>query len=397
MPGMDDIDITTDLNGQGDAQPYHGDAVPSNRQGDVPAQLPEAEGGSDAPAPSLRDTLTDAFKGTEAPKADPAVGEGAPKPPEGAPELVKVGERFHRKDGSFASKEEIDAFNGAAQAGTEGQQAPVQPGWTASLTELEKQQYAALPAETRQFVERTMEAVGQERAQYAEYSQLEQLIGPRRQAWASQGGNPVTALNQLFALSDFAGRDPTNFVLWFADQHKLDLDAALDARDAALQNGAPDPHIAGLQQEIAQLRNTIDGFQGLTIQQQQAQNMRHVQAFMEEKDAGGNPAFPYFNDVATDIAQHVVTIKQQQPYLAERDVLKAAYDFATYNNPQIRERMQQDQLKALRDTAAAEAARARQAGVSINGGPAGDTGTAPNNANRSLRDELKHAYAQSTA
>lgn len=402
MPGADDIDITVDLNNQAaDAQPYHGADVPVNRQVDVPSVLPDDKGDTEPPA-SLRDTLTDAFKGTEAPKADaPPQAEAVPAVPlpEGVSELVKVGERFHRKDGSFASKEEIDAFNAATAP--QGQQAPVQqvPAWAQGLTELEKTQYAALPAEIRQVVERTMESVDQRSAQLNEYQQLEQMIiGPRREAWGQNGMNPASALNQLLALSDFAGKSPGEFVMWFSDQHQLNLDELLDARDAAnASGGAPDPHIAGLQRQIAELQNSIGGFQNLTLAQQQAQNMRTVQAFTEEKAQDGSPAHPYFNDVADAIAQHVMIIRQQQPYLAERDILKAAYDFATYNNPQIRERMQQETLKAAQEAAAREAARARQVGVSINGGPAGDTSQAQNNANRSVRDELVAAYNQQAA
>jgi hypothetical protein len=396
----DGVDITTDLNSQGDAGPYHGDAIPQNQ---LPSKTPEVtpEGTENAPAPSLRDTLTDAFKGETAPKAD-APAEDAVKPsvtPESAPavpELVKVGDRWHRKDGSFASNEDIAAFN-ASQAGSEGQAAPVDKPWMQGLTSVEREQFTALPAETRQFVERTMDSVMQREAQYSEYELIEQVIGPRRQPWAEGGMTPIVALNQLFALSDFAGRDPAQFVLWFADQQRVNLDELLDQRDAiAEQQGAGDPRFIGLQQEIAQLRNTIGGFTNQTVQQQQAANLRLVQQFMDEKDAGGNLAHPYFNDVSNDVANHIALLRQQQPYLAETDLLKAAYDFATYNNPRIREEIQNKALKDAQDKAAAEAMRARQAGVSINGGPAGDTSQAPNNANRTLRDELVSAYNQST-
>jgi hypothetical protein len=392
-----DLDITVDLNGQSaDVQPYHGDAVPMNQQ-PAPAVTPEKVA-DDKPAPSLRDTLTDAFKGETAPK----VGE-APKPAEtpgqseNKPELVKVGERFHRKDGSFASKEEIDAFNAPVAEGGQQPPAPV-PAWASNLTELERTQLASLPAETRQFVERTMEGVNQRSAQLQEYDMLEQVIGPRREPWSQNGMTPLVAINELFALSDFAGRDPGEFVMWFANQHRLDLDALLDARDAAqaANGGEIPPYVSGLQQQIAQLQNTIGGLTNTTVQQTTAQNMRHVQTFIEEKDASGNLAHPYFNDVATQVAQHVQLIRQQQPYLPERDILKAAYDFATFNNPEIRGKMQADTLKAQQDAAAAEAARARAAGVSINGGPAGDSSQAPNNANRTLREELQHAYSQNT-
>jgi len=396
MPGVDDIDITTDLHSRGDGVPADHGAVDVNRGViEQPTVLPEGE--KEAPAPSLRDTLTDAFKGTEAPKAD---GTSTPDPSASpavadpnAPQLVKVGDRWHRKDGSFASNADIAAFE-AVQAGQAPP--PVMPQWVQSLTELEKQQFTALPAETRAWLERTMDGVMQRGSQYGEYDLIEQVIGPRKQLWAEQGMPPAVALQQLFSLSDFAGRDPAEFVMWFSDQHKLDLDALLDARDAARANGtAPDPAMLGLQQEIAQLRNTINGFTTNTVQQQQAQNFRLVQDFMDEKDANGQPLHPYFGDVSDAIAQNVTALRQQQPYLSERDVLQHAYDFAVFNNPTIRGQMQQGQEQALKDAAAAEAARARNVAVSINGGPAADASAQPNEANRTLREELIHAYNQS--
>lgn len=391
----DSIDITTDLNARSDdAVPFHGDQVPENRgPAPTPNVLPEGE--KEAPAPSLRDTLTDAFKGQTAPLSQ--------QPPEGAPEagqkentgpdLVKVGDRFHRKDGSFASNDEIAAYN-AVQAGQAPP--PVVPQWVQNMTAVEREQFMSLPAETRQYVEHTMEGVNTRAAQLAEYEIIDQVLGPRRQLWAQEGLPPAAALQQLLGLSDFAGRDPGQFVMWFADQHRLDLDALLDARDA-MQNGVEqgDPRFLGLQNEIAELRNAFTGYTNISVSQQHAQNARLVQQFTEEKDASGNLLHPYFPDVADSVVQHIGLLRQQQPYLSEPDLLKAAYDFATYNNPQIREKVQQEALKAAQDRAAAEAARARQVGVSINGGPAGDTSHAPNNANRTLREELQEAWRAS--
>lgn len=395
-PDVDNIDITTDLHSRGDGVPADHGAVDVNRGVITPTVLPE--GKEEAPTPSLRDTLTDAFKGTEAPKVDgptPLPSTQPAVPDAATPALVKVGDRWHRKDGSFASKEDIAAFE-AVQAGQAPP--PVIPQWAAGLTELEKQQFTALPAETRAWLERTMDNVMQRGSQYGEYDLIEQVIGPRKQAWAENGMPPAVAIQQLLALSDFAGRDPGEFVMWFSDQHKLDLDSLLDARDAAQQNGtAPDPAYIGLQQEIAQLRNTINGFTTNTVQQQQAQNFRLVQEFIDEKDANGQPKHPYFGDVSDAIAQNVTALRQQQPYLSEREVLQHAYDFAVFNNPTLRDQMQQGQQQALKDAAAAEAARARNVAVSINGGPAADASSQPNEANRTLREELIHAYNQSVA
>lgn len=401
------VDIVSDLNGQStDAVPYHGDSLAPEQVGNVtpPPAAPEADG-QQAPK-TLRETLSDAFKGGEAPKANPTP-DGAknglsgdvstdPAPAE-APALVKVGNRWHNPDGTFASQEAIDAMLASQNTGEQGQQAPaavvINAPWAQQLTAIEREQIAALPAETRQFVERTMEAVEQRRQRFEEYEQLEQLIGPRREAWAQQGSNTYAAINQLFSLSDFAGRNPGEFVMWFADQHRLDLDALLDERDALRQQAPADPRLNGLQQEIAQLKNLITGQYTQQQQQQQAANLREVQTFMEAKDAAGKPMHPYFAEVMPEVQRHVAVIKQQQPYLSAQEVLKAAYDFACYTNTAVRERMQMEQQRALREKAVADAARARAAAKSINGGPVAGAGAVPNNANRSLREELVAQFA----
>lgn len=396
----DAVDITTDLNSQSeDAVPFNGTDIPVNRSGDAPVVLPKpADGEGEKPA-SLRDMLSDAFKGTEKPPVDPAAAAADPAAaavPGQAPELVKVGDRWHRRDGTYASKEDIAAFEARGSA-PEGQAPAVAPPpWVSQLTPVEQQQFASLPAETRAFVERTMEGVNQRAAVFNEYGTIEQVIGPRRQAWADSGMPPAVAIQQILSLSDFAGRDPGQFVLWFSDQHKLDLDALLDARDAAGEQSPMDPRLQGLQQEIAHIRNAIDGMSSQTTNQQYAASLALVQAFADEKDDTGNPAHPYFADVIADVQRHAALIRQQQPFLGERDVLKAAYDFATYSNTDIRGRIQADQQEAMKNAAANEAAKARAAGVSINGGPAGDAGQASKNANRTLREELQHAYTQST-
>jgi hypothetical protein len=335
--------------------------------------------------------LSDAFKDHDEPAEPKEPVEPVAAKPTDAPELVKVGDRYHNKDGTFASKEAIDAFNAGAAP-----EVPALPNWADRLTPVEQQQFTSLPAETRAFLERTMEGVNNSAALFNEYSTIEQVIGPRRGPWAANGMPPAVAIQQVLALSDFAGRDPGQFVLWFADQHKLNLDVLLDQRDQR-SNQPPDPRYDGLLQEITQLRNSINGMTSQATGQQYANNLALVQTFIDEKDASGNLMHPHFNEVAPQIEQHIAALKQQQPYLDDREVLNAAYDFATYSNLAVRTRIQESSAQALKDKAAAEAAKARAAGASINGGPAGDAGRKPNNANRTLIDELSAAYDASVA
>lgn len=405
----DGIDITTDLGGNGadpfGGQPYHGDAVTPNALPSDKGTLTVLPDGDKPQEKSLRDTLTEAFKGT--PRLDTEgrpEGEQAPLSPVGeappvAPELVRVGDRWHNKDGTFASKEQIDAYT-AAQAVAQGQQAPAPelPPFTQHLTDVERQQYQQLTPEVRSFLDRTMDMVASQAAQFSEYGQLEQLIGPRRQAWQQEGMNPYAALNGLLQLSDFAGRDPGEFVLWFADQHRLDLDAILDARDAALEGqGQADPRLNPLLEKIDKLENTINGFTTQATDKDVAANLKVVQDFMAEKDTAGALKYPYFSDVSNNIGHYVANLKATQPHLSPYDTLKAAYDFACFNDPTIRGKIQAAEQATIAAKKAEEAEKARLAGSSINGGPAGADSGNSNNPSRSLREELAYQYNRSVA
>jgi hypothetical protein len=56
-----------------------------------------------------------------------------------------------------------------------------------------------------------MASVEEQAARFRGYEGLEQVIGARRQAWAMQGMSEGQAVNQLLALSDFAGQNPAEF------------------------------------------------------------------------------------------------------------------------------------------------------------------------------------------
>lgn len=355
-------------------QPVHGkDARPVNAQ-------PTAQDADAAKDKSVRELLSSAFKGqdgTTAPNQQQAASAGD------APQLTKdAAGVFRNLDGTFANAEQIAAFETAQVQ----QAAPPVQFQTEGLTPAELQQFQSLPAELQQFVGRTMEGLNQQKARYSEYDLLEQQIGPRREAWATNGMSPAVAVNQLFALSDFAGKAPGDFVMWFADQNKLDLDALLDARDAALSN--VDPVVSTLQQTVQQLQGQIGQF---TTQQAEAahnERLSLVQNFAAEKDGAGMPLRPYYADVAGTIGGFISALKQQNPNMPNVEVLQKAYDNACWADTTVRAKMHTQVDAQTKQRAAEAAARARAAGSSVHGGPAGEAGTVPNNGNRSLREEL---------
>ena len=402
MP-IDDLDITSDLgDGANDAaladvnstvlvtppgaQPKHGDAKPVN---EVERQQPTTPSEkSPTKELTLRDQLSNAFKGQQEKPTAQAAPAG-----EAAPSLVKDAEgKYRLPDGTFAGAQQIAAFEAAANTPAPTEQSPVLTG----MTPLEQQQFQSLPAEIRQFVGRTMEDLNSRASRYNEYDAIEQnIIGPRRQAFAQEGSNPVVALNQLFALSDFAGRDPAAFTLWFADQHKLDLDKMLDERDAAQAN--VDPVVRDLQGKVNELAGTLQQFQQRDVQAVQSSNLQTVQQFAAEVDASGALKRPYITDVTDAWATQIGAIRSANPNMANADVLQKAYENACWSDPAVRAKMQTASAGVQQTADTARVAAARHAGGSVVGAPAGDSNTHVNNPNRSVREELEAQFAAARA
>jgi hypothetical protein len=409
MRGPDDhasVDITQDLTGGADDASL-GDAVPLNGAGDnVQPARPEGTqpvhaqdsrrqpAEADASNVSLRDALSTAFKDdtgkpTEQQNAQNAQPNTQPQGQQ-PPALTKDNDgKYRQADGTFASAEQIAAFEAAQQQ--PNTQPEVASPVLQSLTPAEQQQFQSLPAELRQFVERTMEDLNTRGARYGEYDVLEQqLIGPRREAWAAQGLNPLVAINQLFALSDFASTKPGDFVLWFAGSNGVDLEALLDAQAAHQQ--PVDPNVRRLEGTIQQLQGTVQQFQqGQEAAAHQAR-LAEVQTFASEKDEAGNLKRPYLTEVTDAWATQIGLIRAANPQMPNAEILQRAYDAACWTNPQVRAKMQEANIAQQRQQEAQRVNAARVAGSSVTGAPGGDTASVPNNANRTLRDELSYQY-----
>lgn len=361
-----------------------------------PAEAAPAAPAAPKPESTLRDQLSSAFKGTDgAPVAqDAAPNAAAPNAAApAAPALVKDGDgKYRTPDGLFASNEQIAAF----EAATSTAQPPPSSVFT-GLTPIEQQQFQSLPAELRQYVERTMEGLNTRASAYKEYDVIEQsILGPRRAAFAAEGTNPIVALNQLFAMSDFAGRDPGAFVLWYADQQKLDLDKLLDERDAATRD--VDPVVRELQGKVQELTGTVQQFQQRDVQAVQQANFKAVENFASEKDpTTGALKRPYITDVVDAWASNISALRAANPTMPSHEVLEQAYNSACWSSPAVRAKMQQAQQQQQAQVTATRVATAKQAGGSVVGGPAGNPGTQPNNSNRTLRDELESQFAQARA
>ncbi len=399
------IDITTDLTDGSDGG--LGDINPNAAGNDVQMQAPagtEPVHGKGAQhvntvdnvdtdkETSLRDQLSSAFKAED---GKPSTQENAQNVQ--APAIQKDAEgKYRNLDGTYASQEQIDALNNtAAAAPAQGEAPVVDPNLLTGFTPVEQQLFQSLPAELQQLVGRTMEDLNTRQVRYSEYDLIEQqLIGPRREALQANGTSVPMALNNLFALSDFAGRAPGDFVMWFAEQNGLDLDALLDAKEA---QGSIDPAVQQLQATVQQLQGTLNAQQQGQVQQQHEARLNEVQNFSMEKDEGGNLKRPYLTDVMDGWASQIQAIRIANPNMPNAEVLQKAYDNACWSTPAVRAKMQEAAQAQSRQTEAAKVAQARSAGSSVTGAPAGSQPTVENNVNRTLREELQMQFAaQST-
>ena len=374
----DELDISSDLNGGDETA---GTAVDNGINVPPAGQEPAAKPVQiDEPKPvdkplSLRDQLSAAAKASAG---------------EATPDNAQQG---RTPDGKFAPTDVAAAAAVLDPNAQQQQQQPVQA--PAGLTPAEVQQFSTLPAELQQFVARTMERAEQSATQSAGYAQIEQVIAPRRQAWAMNGMSEAQAVTQLLALSDFASKDPSGFIKYFAQQRSIDLENLVFDQDEPI-----DPNVQQLQNQVQSLSQQL---QGMTTQQQQAQHaaiVDEITAFGQAKDAKGVALHPYFDEMGRGMLPYLqAAMAEFGAHKPRGEVLKIAYDNACWAIPAIREKMQKaanDAAEAQRILDAAEQAkRAKLASVSMpSGTPKGDAVASQSQA-RTLRDQIREAVAAS--
>jgi hypothetical protein len=323
-----------------------------------------------ASSPELRDQLTAAFKGEE-----------------GQPTDQQSGHRRAHRYGQFAPKPGEEAPVAQEQPGQ-------QPAAVQAPQGIDPAVFAALPAETQQHVARTMATVEEQAARYRGYDALETVIGPRRQAWAMQGMSEGQAVNQLLALSDFAGKSPTDFVQWFAGQHGIDL-AAMTAGAGGDDDEYIDPAVQELRQQVADLTGTLTS---MTQGQQAAQHQSLVDftaQFAAEVGTDNQPLRPHFAELGNGIVPFIAQVKAENPSASHKDVLSEAYERACWANPQVRGKMLAAQEAQRLGEQRERAARAANAGSSVTGqAPASGSTQSKDIGSGSVRDTLRAAISQ---
>ncbi len=207
---------------------------------------------------------------------------------------------------------------------------------------------------------------------------IEQILAPRRQAWAMQGMDEGRAISQLLALSDFAAQKPQEFIAWFAQQRGITTPNASTPPEGT----PPTPEIAPVMTKVQNLEQQIQSWQ-------QAETNRQIESF---KSA---PGHEHFDEVRSEMGRLL------SAGIASN--MEEAYKKACVLSPAVSQKIEAERLakfeadrkaeEAKRVAAAKEAAAKAKKAAGVTVTPkASLNGGAPAAAN--MRESMLQAYDQ---
>jgi hypothetical protein len=314
-----------------------------NQKGDQMSD--DAVIGAEPVEESISDFIGEQFDAAEASgiESEPSVEETRDRAEEPAPQDEAV---------------EVSAETDDVSAESEVQIAPAPQ----SMSSKDREAFYALPSESQQwlsdrvkeqesdYTKKTMEVAEQRKY----YEGIEQAIAPRRQQFAMNGMDVSTGLNQLFALSDLAEKDPVGFSRLLLNNSGIPLSALTDT--AGAEPGNP---------QIAEMQQRLSGFENHFAQQNQQQLEQQGQVVSSVIEDFANQ-HPFYSELEDDMVPIVVALKDSKPGLTNNQYLDMAYKMAAAANDNVSSKIEIDR-KAQSDAdrvakAKKNAASARRAG-----------------------------------
>lgn len=172
------------------------------------------------------------------------------------------------------------------------------------------------------------------------YDAIDKALEPQRNLLRANYGDEANGLKALFALSDFASKDPRGFIQYFAQQRGIDLRGLTQNQPQQ----ANYPNLTALQQRIEQLTQHINGFE----QTQKEAVYNEIDRTYQEFAA--NPANKYLDEVRDDMAFFIESGKAQD--------WQTAYNMAIKINPTVSELVEAEKLQAIQEKRRKEAEEA---------------------------------------
>lgn len=214
-----------------------------------------------------------------------------------------------------------------------------------------------------------------------DYEPIQAMFEPYKDQLAAQGLTPATQVQQWAQVAQNLASDPRGTIQWLANQNNVDM-ADIEAPPQV------SPEISGLQAELNALKNSITQRETQDRESRLNRVTSQITDFSEMKTEAGELAHPYFADVMDEIVA-LATVERQA---GREPDLSAMYDKAVWMNTSTRGKVissqrQAEEAKRL-EGARQKAAKAKQAGSSINGAP---SGASPSN-ELDLREQLAQAF-----
>jgi hypothetical protein len=214
---------------------------------------------------------------------------------------------------------------------------------------------------------------------------IAQAIAPYQQKLALRGVHPASAVKQLLAVQDLLDHDPIAGIAHVARSYGVDLRQFSAALEQSQQ--PRNPEIEAVRNEVAQVTQFLQQHAQAAQQQEFGRINSEVEAFRADA------AHPYFEHVRPAMAQLM------QNGLAA--TLQEAYDHCCWTNPEIRNRILEEQKRveqSARQRTEREAVdRARRASVSVNGARPRGNGAMPGSTGKSIRAILEGAFSDAAS
>jgi len=262
-----------------------------------------------------------------------------------------------------------------------------------------KGEWAALPLHIRQEVHKREAEINRVLAQAAPERQIAEqfkaTVQPFMTRMQTNGVDPITAARNLFEADHRLATGHPNDRAQYMAELILEYGIPIEALDAALaplvngrqsQSAAPvngiDPSIQQLiQQQLSQALAPI------MQERQQAQQRSQQQVEQTVEQMALDPKYPFFDEVRMDMADLIDLAARKGVALP----LDEAYSRAVRMNPDTYSQMERQTTVSSATQAHQAAMRAKNAGSSISGAPAGGGGQF-NNGDGSLRGAIEAAF-----
>lgn len=250
--------------------------------------------------------------------------------------------------------------------------------------------WAKLPPEAQeQFVHREkqmLEGLEQYKGDAGLGRSMRETITPYKALLSAQGVDEVKAtsylLNAHYKLSTLPMQQRAEYLLQVAKSYGIDT-SALPATAAA---APPDPRLAGLEQTVSELKNTLTSAQAAQLEEAKGRITNDVNAFAAAKDEKGVALHPYFDEVSDETIVHIKAGKS----------LEEAYKAAVWANPVTRQkelaRLQTESKAKLLDKSKQEAEAAKKAAAA--NVRSRDTRKAPTGPMGKMDDTMRETLAE---